>query len=51
MDRVIKRPYSVLESIEKSLEEVFDYKKGKKKLKSLEESMKLWSEWTEDRGK
>jgi hypothetical protein len=48
MNRVIERPCSILESIEKSLQEMAEHKKGKKKLKSLEESMKLWSEWAED---
>lgn len=48
MENVIERPCSIIESMEKSFQEITEYKNGKRNLKTLEESKKLWGEWIED---
>lgn len=48
MENTIKRPNSVLKSIEISFQEIQDFNKGKKKLKSLKESQQLWDKWAEE---
>lgn len=48
MENVIERPYSIIESMEKSFQEITEYKNGKRNLKTLEESKKLWNEYIED---
>ncbi|MBU5485988.1 hypothetical protein KQI86_16830 [Clostridium sp. MSJ-11] len=37
-----------VESIEKSLKEIKEFKDGKRKFKTLEESQKMWADWIED---
>lgn len=48
MKKIIKRPNSVLKSIEISFKEIQDFKKGNKEFKSLKESQQLWDKWTEE---
>ncbi|MBD5589196.1 hypothetical protein [Clostridium botulinum] len=48
MENTIKRPNSILKSIEISLQEIQDFNKGKKNLKSLKESQRLWDKWIEE---
>lgn len=47
MDVLIEKP-SVLESIEESFKQIKDFKEGKIKLKSLEESQELWKKWAKE---
>lgn len=44
----IKRPCSILESIDESLKQIEDVEKGKSKFKTLNESRLLWKQWVED---
>lgn len=48
MDTMIKRPCTILESIEKSFKQIEEYKQGKRKFKSLKESQKIWDEWANE---
>ncbi|HDK7176617.1 TPA: hypothetical protein PTV31_003235 [Clostridium botulinum] len=48
MENTIKRPNSILKSIEISFQEIQDFNKGKKKFKSLKESQQLWDKWVEE---
>ncbi|HCL4455015.1 TPA: hypothetical protein N2D10_003038 [Clostridium botulinum] len=48
MKKIIKKPNSVLKSIRISFQEIQDFNKDKKKLKSLEESKELWNKWAEE---
>lgn len=48
MENVIERPCSIIESIGKSFQEITEYKNGKRNLKTLGESKKLWNEYIED---
>jgi len=46
--KISQRPNNVLKSIEISSKEIQDFKKSKKKFKSLKESQQLWDKWVEE---
>lgn len=48
MDAVVERPCTILESIEESFKQIKEYKEGKRKFKSLEESQALWDKWAKE---
>lgn len=48
MELVIKRPCTVLESIDEGFKQIKEKKQGKRKFKSLEESQKLWDKWAKE---
>lgn len=48
MNITIKRPCTILESIEDSFKQIKDVEKGKSKFKSLNESRALWKQWAEE---
>ncbi|WP_460284826.1 hypothetical protein [Clostridium botulinum] len=48
MEKISQRPNDILKSIEISFQEIQDFNKDKKKLKSLEESKELWDKWAEE---
>ncbi|APH21056.1 hypothetical protein [Clostridium botulinum] len=48
MKKISQRPNDILKSIEISFQEIQDFNKGKKKLKSLKESQQLWDKWAEE---
>lgn len=45
MNTVIERPCTPLKSMEKSLKEVKSFLKDEKKLKNIDDSMKMWEQW------
>ncbi|MBN3351937.1 hypothetical protein [Clostridium botulinum] len=49
MKKISQRPNDILKSIEISFQEIQDFNKGKKKLKSLKESQQLWDKWAEEK--
>lgn len=48
MESRVNDSHDVLISIKKGLKEVNEYKGGKRQLKSLNESKKLWQEWIDE---
>lgn len=48
MENTMKRPSTILESLEKGFKEIREFKQGKRKLKSLEESQQMWNAWIEE---
>lgn len=48
MNTTIERPKSILQSIEDGFKEVKEFKEGKRKFKTLEESKRLWEQWASE---
>ena len=48
MDAIIKRPSTILESVEESLKQIKEFKEGKRKFKTIDESFANWEKWAKE---
>ncbi len=48
MDTIIKRPCTILKSIEDSFKQIKEVENNKKQFKSLKESRALWKQWAKE---